>query len=345
MKAKLNFLLPYVMLAGTVACSPDLPEQKVPGAVGNGDAAAPSEGGNVVARDPATAALKVTDFSQVPPSAGSSGRVPGISVTFSNADYYKLLRCKDSTALSTSTGTNARQFFSSLKPHELKDVWRRAEGECAYVGKKIARDVYQDLTAGHTTVEQQFYYVLNPCVNESTDKNEACSYKIVITESMRYTSQFAIDFVNLGAKLSELEGTLTSLFYQLSSVTTQTRYAMEKCEDEYFKRKLEEKKRQGIFNVLKTGVGALVGGLVAGPAAGFIQASGVLDGVMNMFAPKPNNEPFGCPEAEKFKPIAKQLAEKDIPEAVLQVKTVREKLNSVNASYAKLDLQVLKDNN
>lgn len=344
MKAKLNFLLPYLAFAGIVACNAELPEQKVPGAVGGTEPGATS-GGNVVARDPAKASLKVTDFSQVPASAGSSGRVPGISVTFSNADYYKLLRCKESTSLSTSTGVNARQFFSSLKSYELKDVWRRAEGECAYVGKKIARDVYPDLTAGHTTVEQQFFYVLNPCVIESTDKNETCSYQLVITESMRYTSQFAIDFVNLGAKLNEIEGTLTSLFYQLSSLTTQTRFAVEKCEDDYFKQKLEEKKKAGLFGVLKVGVSALVGGLVAGPAAGFIQASGVLDGVMSFFEPKTNDAPFSCPAAEKFKPVVKQLAEKDIPEAILQVKTVREKMNSVNASYAKLDVQVIKENN
>lgn len=343
MKAKTNFLLPYLAFTTLVACNAELPEPKSASAIASNSTDA--VGGNAVARDPSRAALKIIDFSKVPASAGSSIFVPGISVNFSNADYYQLLRCKHTTALSTSTGVNARQYFTSLKSHELKDVWRRAEGECAYVGKKIAREKFEDLTAGHTTVEQHFYYVLNPCVNDSAEKNETCSYQLAFTESTKYTSQFAIDFINLGAKLNELEGSLTSLFYQLSSITTQTRFAIEKCEDDHFKQKLEEKKKAGLFGILKVGVSALVGGLVAGPAAAFIQTSGVLDGVMSYFEPRPNDQPFSCPAAERFKPMAKQLAEKDIPEAIMQVKTVRGKMNSVNQSYAKLDIQTLKENN
>jgi hypothetical protein len=225
-----------------------------------------------------------TQPATVPADQMSELGVPGFSFEYLESDMVRILRCNKSYDLRHPTTAESikemRSNQSYLGPDILKWSWQEAlqSKECRLLGAKITRQEFRDLSAK----SGQYYYVINPCVSQplSLTNLEDCSYDLAFTDSVDYRNELEPVFIARAQQLADLEGKLSAHVVKILATSRHIRNKTIECEDLWAHRQAMKAFKNGIVSLGAMAVGAVVGGIVAGPA-GAMKGAETFMGIAN----------------------------------------------------------------
>lgn len=332
----------------SAACSTETPRPRVGAAPSPTPHGADGEfGAPINPVDPSTAQVSVVaQPSLAPASVESQLRVPQFNVTYQNADFVEVLRCRAAYVFRVPTGEDARTLGPD-RASDLRFAWADAFGtpnECQLVGAKMARDAIQDLAAksGH------YYYALNPCIakSRSVDQNlsgsNLCSYKLVFTQPIKYENNLTNTFIETARKLALEEGQFAAIFGDLKYLASAIRYEQENCELRQNVATANRAVFTGLVSLLSMSVQVATGAVFAGPVSQILGVNNVVGLAGKFILGNGSGSTITCDRVTELSETYRQRTEQ-IEGQIQNVVKIRTELANLQQGYAKLDAQLLQN--
>lgn len=162
-----------------------------------------------------------------------SFQVPEVRVQKKDADYVKIMRCRDTYILRNSVGYSMDQIRDSFNKYDdLKDMWALAlndRHECRLVNERMSGEKYLDIAAKTGS----FYYVINPCLSakRSITGREECSFNLQMSSPLSYTNQFLDKIQSLSIDLAKAEAALNTELDEMSTLARLLELRLRACEN------------------------------------------------------------------------------------------------------------------
>ena len=279
---------------------------------------------------------------------GSDLEVPAVDVTLTNADYVKVLRCKQGKKFLTDTGNDAKNIASDPKgkEDELRWVWSSATRHgsgCEFVGTQLAGSTILDYAANSGA----YFYIVNPCifdknlVNSGSENGPStnCSHRLQFSEDIVYTSKFNEAVIKKLGELAAAESALTGSFMRLQSLAKNSQQHLDQCDEAY----REDLARQSFFKGLISIIGGVIGGVVGGLVTGGVGAMKGFKTGMGLGMALAGRSPdlkFECHEYDDYITTIQQvIGETDAK--IQGALKLREELYDLNKEFAKIDKKIL----
>lgn len=285
----------------------------------------------------------------------TSLEVPGFKMKIEGAHFVRMLRCAKDHKVSyhgkdlnspwvTASGDLTRDMIRAAWDLSASDIGQTG---CDLVGDHIVREDFIDLTAGNrTTVKQEFYYVINPCVRAeySTFKGDNCSYNLTFTNPMEFSAKYEQAFLDFAKNVTDTEETLSSYFYRIKAIAYQMQTEAETCERKYLEEVEKRANRFGLAKIAGLAVGTLVGSLIGGGVTEFVGGQGLISNtITSVFSGNQEAPKYKCEPYEKLRAQGVAIEQK-LPEVMDKLLNARKQLAAVNSAYAQLEVKVLGDN-
>ncbi len=274
-------------------------------------------------------------------------KVPGFKFQLVNADMARILRCnKDYVLRYQATGeplATVAQRGDYIDPGVMKWAWLDAAQNpaCRLLGVQITRTDFKDLAAQ----SGDYYYIINPCVSQPVSLTglEDCSYNLILTNPLDYENELEPLFIEKAQQLAELEGKVSAHIANFLTISRHIRNKTRECEDLWAHKQSMKAFKNGIISLGAMVVGAVVGGIVAGPV-GAMQGANTFGGIASGIMGPPSVEAAKC---DKVTALVNQLENEyaQITPTVDQIVAVRKDMNKIESRYLSLDTTIQANNN
>jgi hypothetical protein len=284
--------------------------------------------------EPDLASVKFADAAlQILAIAGpGSMSVPTLSIlSYENSDFVKVLRCNSDYELRSPTGKI--DSLISARSDDLRWAWQEAIGafqQCKIVFTWETRNLIPDLAAS----SGKFFYIVNPCIFEknSTTKKTECSYRLQVTEPVAYVNQLDQAFLASAVELNAAEGSLAALFQELRYNARQIEFHQNLCEENAARKAANAAFWHGVKTIASVSIGAVMGGITAGPLGALEGAEKGLSVAEELFGASAKPYDGTCKQIEPWIESSKALEEKIKP-ASERIISIRHQLAKLNEKY------------
>ncbi|MCY4444810.1 MAG: hypothetical protein OXC44_08435 [Proteobacteria bacterium] len=218
---------------------------------------------------------------QVETTAQDPYLFPRLQIELDGANFVELLRCPDDKRFfyhppDGSGGPSPIDFTAFAKAHSFDDIfgpekyeyfWSlaadKSTSSCKLVGTRVVREIIFDLSAE----TGKWYYIINPCISRAFTMTElvGCSNRIVISETIDYTSEVTNDFRTQSAELSNLEAKMLRQLDDMSSYAVAFSNDSRACET----KAAVEAHNKAIDNAWRGLIGGIIGGVIGFSFGGF----------------------------------------------------------------------------
>jgi hypothetical protein len=291
-------------------------------------------------KDPKKARASASEISKQKASEGSTYLAPSFTLGLVQADYAEIVRCDSSFKPKTTTGKLVTDIITSSDPNRtdlLEFAFNNIKGQTSYcrtVSLGSASDKFIDISAPAGT----FYYIINPCVDKesSTDKRKFCSFELVFTKEHTNATTLSQEALEVAAELASEEGELYAGFSKLKEYSDVIKEKKENCEVNWVHKELGRSFWNGVLKIGSSVAGAAANSILFGSG---VVASKMINTVGGLLIGAPQSTP-NCPELAAEISGMQKAGEK-IQELTKAVVQKRNKLNSYNAQFEKIDVTIL----
>lgn len=239
---------------------------------------------------PQMASVSIKSTPELKPSTFVKGIfVPRVQIAYTRSDYVKILRCKESTSITTVLGDDLKESTSGITSEEGTSAWRRAveqEKQCKVVATKFSQPYFID----DTTPKGKFFYIFNPCigVDRSILGSEGCSGKIKLSKVVDAPQSISEALKIKRRELNEAEAELAEVLGRTYFLSKRIAQALEACESKVSNDKARVNVLKGMISLgtflAAFTVGAVAGSIVPNPL-GPVNAGLMLGGIAGQMLP------------------------------------------------------------
>lgn len=190
---------------------------------------------------------------------GEDFKVPTFSLSYDNANYVQILRCKTPYRELLKTLFDEDEKTMLDDGEKYKNSWKNASGQnkvCVWSSLHTTSKEFQDIAAPNGS----YFYIINPCVSKarSATREDICSYDLTLTKEINFEASLSSKFIKKAQELEAAEAEHDGVMAKISDLTVKLMASKKECNID-FKNKSEKKafdKRVGDIATL----GGMVGG-------------------------------------------------------------------------------------